>query len=170
GKRVVIRQIICYHTRVKSKGESGVSHHSPDPPQPTWTRVERIQHILVYKECLGKSASICWHVTSHHFPLLVSLLWIAQQGRSARMKRFSYHEQDYAFGQAMLTLRTNIGLTQAGLAELLGVSRRAIGKWEAGGAYPKAEHLKAVLASALKQQAFDAGHEEEEIRAFWKTA
>jgi WD40 repeat protein/transcriptional regulator with XRE-family HTH domain len=86
------------------------------------------------------------------------------------MKRFSYHEQDYAFGQAMLTLRTNIGLIQAGLAELLGVSRRAIGKWEAGGAYPKAEHLKALLAFALKQQAFDAGHEEEEIRAFWKTA
>jgi WD40 repeat protein/transcriptional regulator with XRE-family HTH domain len=86
------------------------------------------------------------------------------------MKRFSYREQDYAFGQAMLTLRTNIGLTQAGLAELLGVSRRAIGKWEAGGAYPKAEHLKALLAFALKQQAFDAGHEEEEIRAFWKTA
>src|SRR5690349_4012095 len=86
------------------------------------------------------------------------------------MNRFSYREQDYAFGQAMLTLRTNIGLTQAGLAELLGVSRRAIGKWEAGGAYPKAGHLKALLAFALKQQVFDAGHEEEEIRAFWKTA
>jgi transcriptional regulator with XRE-family HTH domain len=38
------------------------------------------------------------------------------------MKRSSYGEQDYAFGQAMLTLRTTIGLTQAGLAELLGVS------------------------------------------------
>ena len=86
------------------------------------------------------------------------------------MKRYSYGEQDYAFGQAMLTLRTNIGLTQAGLAELLGVSRRAVGKWEAGGAYPKAEHLKALLAFAVKQQAFDAGHEEEEIRAFWKAA
>src|SRR5438270_11809549 len=32
---------ICYHKRVKSKGESGVSSHSPDPPQPAWTRVER---------------------------------------------------------------------------------------------------------------------------------
>ena len=38
------------------------------------------------------------------------------------MKQFSYSEQDYAFGQAMLTLRTAIGLTQAGLAEFLGVS------------------------------------------------
>src|SRR5207237_1649638 len=31
GKRLVIRQKICYHTRVKSEGESGVSRHSPDP-------------------------------------------------------------------------------------------------------------------------------------------
>ena len=41
------------------------------------------------------------------------------------MKRYSYRERDYAFGQAMMTLRTSIGLTQAGLADLLGVSRRA---------------------------------------------
>ena len=86
------------------------------------------------------------------------------------MKRYSYGEQDYAFGQAMLTLRTSIGLTQAGLAELLSVSRRAVGKWEAGGAYPKAGHLKALLAFAVKQQAFSAGNEEEEIRAFWKAS
>src|SRR5229473_1655330 len=109
SKRVVILQEICSHTRMKSKGESGVSRHSPDPPQPAWTRLERIQHLQVYRECLGKSASTCWHVTSHHFPLLVSLLWVARQGRSAPMKRFSYREQDNAFGQAMLTLRTNIG-------------------------------------------------------------
>ena len=38
------------------------------------------------------------------------------------MKRSSYGERDYGFGQAMLTLRTAIGLTQAGLAEFLGVS------------------------------------------------
>jgi hypothetical protein len=31
------------------------------------------------------------------------------------MKRFSYGERDYAFGQRMLTLRTAIGLTQADL-------------------------------------------------------
>ena len=45
------------------------------------------------------------------------------------MQRFSYRERDYAFGQAMLSLRTSIGLTQAGLADLLGVSRRAVGEW-----------------------------------------
>jgi transcriptional regulator with XRE-family HTH domain len=42
------------------------------------------------------------------------------------VKRYSYSERDYAFGQLILTLRTTIGLTQAGLAELLGVSRRAV--------------------------------------------
>jgi DNA-binding XRE family transcriptional regulator len=31
----------------------------------------------------------------------------------------------------MLTLRKSIRLTQAGLADLLGVSRRAAGEWEA---------------------------------------
>ena len=86
------------------------------------------------------------------------------------MKRFSYGERDYPFGQAMLTLRTAIGLTQASLAELLGVSRKAVGRWEAGGTYPKAEHLKALLAFAVGQQAFPVGREEEEIRAFWHAA
>ena len=45
------------------------------------------------------------------------------------MKRSFYTEQDSAFGQLMVTLRTTIGLTQAGLGDLLGVSRRAVGKW-----------------------------------------
>ncbi|MFL5657030.1 MAG: NB-ARC domain-containing protein, partial [Ktedonobacteraceae bacterium] len=86
------------------------------------------------------------------------------------MKRFSYGERDYAFGQAMLTLRTSIGLTQAGLAERLRVTRKAISRWEAGDTYPKASHLKALLALAVGQQAFPAGREEEEIRAFWHAA
>src|SRR5205823_349503 len=86
------------------------------------------------------------------------------------MKRFSYRERDYSFGQAMLTLRTTIGLTQAGLADLLGVSRRAVGEWEAGSSYPKAHHLRHVIRLAMQQQAFAAGREEEEIRAFWKAA
>ncbi len=47
------------------------------------------------------------------------------------MKRSSYGERDSAFGQSMLTLRTAIGLTQAGMAEHLGVSRHAVGEWEA---------------------------------------
>ena len=54
------------------------------------------------------------------------------------MKRYSYRKRDYAFAQMMLTLRTTLGLTQAGLAEVLGISRRAVAEWEAGLSYPKA--------------------------------
>ncbi len=86
------------------------------------------------------------------------------------MKRSSYREQDYAFGQLMLTLRTRLGLTQAGLADLLGVSRRAVAEWEGGLAYPKTDHFKAFLALCVRQQAFPAGRETEEIRALWKAA
>jgi transcriptional regulator with XRE-family HTH domain len=86
------------------------------------------------------------------------------------MKRFSYRERDYAFGQAMLTLRTNIGLTQAGLADHLGVSRRAVTEWEGGLSYPTAHHLQHVITLGVQQQAFPPGREAEEIRAFWKAA
>src|SRR2546423_10473978 len=86
------------------------------------------------------------------------------------MKRSSYSEHDYAFGQMMLTLRTHIGLTQVGLAELLGVSRRAVAEWEAGSSYPKAERLKLLITLGVQQQAFPAGREAEEIRALWKAA
>jgi len=65
------------------------------------------------------------------------------------VKRFSYGERDYAFGQRMLTLRTALGLTQAGLADLLGVSRQAVGDWEAGSSYPKAHHLQHLIRLAL---------------------
>src|SRR6266852_4466549 len=86
------------------------------------------------------------------------------------MKRFSYSERDYAFGQIMLTLRTNIGLTQAGLGDLLGVSRRAVARWEAGSSYPTVERLKQLLTLCVQQQAFPAGREAEEIRALWHAA
>src|SRR5216684_3923994 len=104
-----------------------------------------------------------------YFPSLhiASHLWDTE--RRASMKT-SYGERDYAFGQAMLTLRATIGLTQVGLAELLGISRRAVGEWEAGSSYPKAEHLKHLIELGVKQQAFPAGRETEEIRALWKAA
>src|SRR5260221_1781329 len=86
------------------------------------------------------------------------------------MKQLSYGEHDYDFGQIMLTLRSAIGLTQAGLAERLGISRRAVGEWEAGSSYPKAEHLKQIIALCMQQQALPAGREAEEIRMLWKAA
>jgi WD40 repeat protein/transcriptional regulator with XRE-family HTH domain len=86
------------------------------------------------------------------------------------MTRHSYRERDYSFGQTMLTLRTSIGLTQASLADLLGVSRRAVGEWEVGSTYPKAEHFRHFLALCVQQHVFAPEREEEEIRRLWKTA
>src|SRR5438876_26659 len=86
------------------------------------------------------------------------------------MKGSSYRDRDYVFGQAMLTLRTAIGLTQAGLARHLGVSRKAVGEWEAGLTYPTAEHLKAFIALAIERQAWPFGREAEEVRALWQAA
>src|SRR5258708_6276536 len=86
------------------------------------------------------------------------------------MNRSLYGERDYAFGQRILTLRTQLGLTQTGLAELLHVSRRAVTEWEAGSSYPKAEHLQQLIALGVQQQAFPAGREAEEIRALWHAA
>ncbi len=86
------------------------------------------------------------------------------------MKSYSYREQDYTFGQLVLTLRTAIGLSQAGLAERLGASRHAVVDWEGGLSYPKAERLKQLIALGMQQHAFPAGREEEEIRALWKAA
>jgi len=86
------------------------------------------------------------------------------------VKSYSYEERDYAFGLLIQTLRTTIGLSQAGLGELLGVSRRAVAEWEGGLSYPKAERLKQLIALGMQQQAFPDGREEEEIRALWKAA
>src|SRR5437899_194755 len=89
-----------------------------------------------------------------HFPSLpiAGFAPVGRVERSARMKRSSYGERDYAFGQSMLTLRTTLGLTQAELADRLDVSRRAVGEWEVGSSYPKAEHLKALRRLAVHFQ------------------
>lgn len=86
------------------------------------------------------------------------------------MKRPAYRDRDYAFGQVMLTLRTAIGLTQTGLADYLGVSRRSVGDWESGSSYPKVKHLKQFIALAVQHRAFPAGREADEIRALWQAA
>src|SRR5947209_9833697 len=70
----------------------------------------------------------------------------------------------------MLTLRTRIGLTQAELAKLLGISRHAVAAWEAGRSYPTAEHLQTCIALGVKLQAFPAGRQAQEIRALWHAA
>ena len=81
-----------------------------------------------------------------------------------------YRERDYEFANTFISLRTTIGLTQQGLAKLLGVSSRAIENWEQGLTSPKAEHLKAFLAVCMQSSAFPAGREEEQIRFMWHAA
>src|SRR5437667_3367637 len=112
-------------------------------------------------------------LTSHFTPLHITPLCVAPPGHAEwrpLVKRYSYGERDYAFGQMILTLRTTIGLTQAGLADQLGISRRSVAEWEAGSSYPKAERLKQLITLGVQQHAFPAGREEEEIRALWRAA
>jgi transcriptional regulator with XRE-family HTH domain len=84
------------------------------------------------------------------------------------MPRHSCREHGSIFGQAMLTLRKSLRLTQAGLAHLLGVSRRAIGEWEGGLNYPREQHLQHVIELCVRASVFTPGREEEEIRACGK--
>jgi WD40 repeat protein/transcriptional regulator with XRE-family HTH domain len=86
------------------------------------------------------------------------------------MKRFSDDERGTTFGQTMCTLRAALGLTQAELAKMLGVSQRAVGNWEVDRSYPKVEHLKELIDLGVKRKAFPAGHEVEAIRALWEMA
>src|SRR6266581_8512157 len=109
----------------------------------------------------------------HFTPLHITPMCVAPVGHAEwrpLVKRYSYGEHDYALGQMILTLRTTIGLTQAGLADQLSVSRRAVAEWEAGSSYPKAERLKQLITLGVQQQAFAAGREAEEIRALWSAA
>src|SRR5579864_8648225 len=106
-------------------------------------------------------------VTSHRFT--ACRCDGSREGRPP-VKKTLYGERDYAFGQLMLTLRTTIGLTQARLAEQLGVSRRAVAEWEAGSSYPKAERLKQLIILGVRASAFATGREAEEIRALWRAA
>jgi WD40 repeat protein/transcriptional regulator with XRE-family HTH domain len=105
--------------------------------------------------------------------LHIASQWCARPGHAegrSPVKSYSYRERDYAFGQMILTLRTHIGLTQEGLGERLGVSRRAVAHWEAGLNYPDNEHLQQLIALGVQQRIFPAGQEAEEIRALWLAA
>jgi WD40 repeat protein/transcriptional regulator with XRE-family HTH domain len=86
------------------------------------------------------------------------------------MNQSLYGERDYAFGRRILTLRTQIGLTQKGLGQRLGISRKAVAAWEGGTSYPTAGHLQELLALAVRAAAFPAGREAVEIRALWREA
>ena len=46
--------------------------------------------------------------------------------------------------ESIRTLRQQRGISQEELAEHMGVSRQAVGKWESGASYPDTEHLLAL--------------------------
>ena len=63
------------------------------------------------------------------------------------------------FGPALRQQREEHGLSQASLASLIGVTRRQIGRWEAGEAIPERPHrvhlvrvLGASILDALRQE------------------
>jgi len=80
-----------------------------------------------------------------------------------------YDDRDYTFGDLVLRLRERAHLTQAELAALVGVSERAIQKWEGGLNYPGAEVLRGLIAVHLRRGAFAAGGEAAEAEALWDT-
>ena len=104
-----------------------------------------------------ESAARGWHLSSLCFAFLVGRCRVTRKSKSTPLTRYSYHERDYAFGRAMPKLRTSLGLTQAGLAALLRVSRRAVGEWEGGLNYPKPEHLQHLLGLCVRTSVFAPG-------------
>ena len=50
--------------------------------------------------------------------------------------------RDYDFGEKIARLRTGLGLSQNQLATKLGVSNKAVSKWETGQAKPKLDTLR----------------------------
>jgi hypothetical protein len=75
GKWLVIVQKIWYYTR-RSHRERLESFAMPQTLQLAWTRLERIQHLAVYGECLRKTACRRWQLSSHSCALLAWLRWV----------------------------------------------------------------------------------------------
>ena len=101
-----------------------------------------------------ESAASRWHLSSLCFAFLVGRRRVTRKSKSTPLTRYSYHERDYAFGRAMLKLRTSPGLTPAGLAAMLQVSRRTVGEWEGGLNYPEPEHLQHFLGLRVRASVF----------------
>ena len=53
---------------------------------------------------------------------------------------------DYSFGEYLFNLRRDACLSQANLADKLGVSDKAVSKWETGKAKPRTDMLKKLAA------------------------
>jgi WD40 repeat protein/transcriptional regulator with XRE-family HTH domain len=171
---------MCYANKDEVNGRVWSLSSCPRPPNQCGPADSASNTSQYNWECLGKSVARGWHLSSllvripgRSSPGEIKLCGVLpghEEGKEHAMPRHSYRDSDYAFGQRILKLRSRIGLTQASLAALLGVSRRAVGKWEAGSNYPQAEHLQHFLELCVQQHVFTPEREEEEIRALWKMA
>lgn len=68
-------------------------------------------------------------------------------------------EKRYAVGNFICQLRKEKGLTQKELGELLGVTNKAVSKWETGAAMPRLEYLQqlAVILCCTQEELFLGG-------------
>ena len=66
-------------------------------------------------------------------------------------------QAEESFGGLLLRRRGRTGLTQAQLAERLGIHRRSVQDWEAGANYPSAERLQALVRVLLEAGGLSAG-------------
>ena len=75
--------------------------------------------------------------------LQVAEMQIEVGRKSAAQALHSLHKEDdiMSFGHNLQALRKKNQLSQEGLAEMLGVSRQAVSKWELGEGYPEVDKL-----------------------------
>ena len=53
---------------------------------------------------------------------------------------------DYSFGNKILELRTQLNLSQTALAEMVGVTNKAVSKWETGKSRPTTNVIRKLAA------------------------
>src|SRR5262245_41529972 len=75
-------------------------------------------------------------------------------GEAAMVRRRGGDPPNTDFRGLVLELRGRSGLSQQGLAGLVGVSKRAVAAWEAGASYPSAERLKAHITLYVRRGVF----------------
>ena len=109
------------------------------------------------------SVSMSCHFTSTHFHLLRVLA--GQTERSATREAIFIRGARLCLWTAHPDPAQRHRTHASGIERSAGHFQTSCGEWEAGSSYPKATHLKALIALAVKEQVWAFGHEAEEIRA-----
>ncbi|RQP11647.1 MAG: XRE family transcriptional regulator [Microbacteriaceae bacterium] len=73
--------------------------------------------------------------------LLNSLSWFSSEAKARRRAR-ALAEQDYRLVQELVRIRRERGLSQADVAELLGITQQAVSKLERPGSDPRLSRLR----------------------------